>query len=115
MSKTPDEIKKGLFCCWRDGCATCPYDDDCIMGENFAGLARDALTYIQQLESRLAQVERERDTALCDMTKSCVFCKHSYLNNPGIDYCKFVECCQNYARFEWRGVCERNTKEDSDG
>jgi hypothetical protein len=62
--KTPDEIKKGLFCCWEDGCATCPYDDDCTMEANFEQLAKDSLDYINQLESRLAQVERERDAAV---------------------------------------------------
>ena len=53
--KSPDEIKKGLFCCWEDGCATCPYDDDCTMEANFEQLAKDALAYIQQLEETVAK------------------------------------------------------------
>lgn len=55
--KTPDDIKKGLFCCWEDGCATCPYDDDCTMEANFEQLAKDALAYIQQLEEKLKAYE----------------------------------------------------------
>lgn len=60
--KTPDEIKKGLEC---ERCSECPYDsiDDPV---RTCGLEvdHDALAYIQQLESRLAQVERERDAAV---------------------------------------------------
>lgn len=78
--KTPDDIKKGLFCCWEDGCATCPYDDDCTMEANFESLAKDSLDYTNQLESRLAQAERERDAAVADlMTASmnlCSACKY---------------------------------------
>lgn len=95
--KTPEEIKKGLFCCWEDGCTTCPYDEDCTMEANFEQLAKDALAYIQQLEAdkaawedvaaspgtvedmarenyrlteRLAQVERERDALLHDLRRA---------------------------------------------
>lgn len=57
--KTPDEIKKGLECCHRrNSCRRkCPYDGP---SHNIDGcttkLAGDALTYIHQLESRLADV-----------------------------------------------------------
>ena len=112
--KTPDEIKKGLFCCWEDGCTTCPYDDDCTISENFMDVARDALTYIQQLEYRLAQVERERDAALHDINRCCGTCKH-FQNEE--DDCTAEECIGSYMEpscWEWRGVCEENTKCDAD-
>ena len=130
--KTPDEIKKGLFCCWEDGCATCPYDDDCTMGENFMDVAKDAHAYIQQLESdnenkqkridelvsRLAEVERERDAAVADLSDRCQYCKHISCddedeNSPckdcmqrkgGVPFAPMIRTC-----FEWRGVCEENT------
>ena len=88
MSKTPDEIKKGLECCHVGDCECerCPYQkaNSCMHW-----LKQDALEYIQQLEagidhaekvamecaksitenldklvSRLAQVEQERDAAV---------------------------------------------------
>lgn len=61
--KTPDEIKKGLGLCQREapseemGCSLCPYDDGGYdMCECTGCLSKDALTYIQQLEKRLADV-----------------------------------------------------------
>ena len=65
--RTPDEIKKGLENCAdskNDYCMGCPYD---VSEEAESGaicitmMAHDALAYIQQLESRLAQVEWEMD------------------------------------------------------
>lgn len=50
--KKPDEIKKGLFHCGEDGCADCPYYDDCGLSDHFTQIARDAIVYIQQLEER---------------------------------------------------------------
>lgn len=122
--KSPDEIKKGLFCCWEDGCATCPYDDDCTMEANFEQLAKDALAYIQQLESRLAQVERERDAAVADLKDSgdCRYCKNLDLSdNCGFgncctcenDKCPCCKCDRKNDHFEWRGICAENTKEDA--
>lgn len=113
--KTPDEIKKGLECCANGNLVCtgrCVYEDDCCFPDCKEELQTDALAYIQQLESRLAKVERERDAAVEDIEKTCIFCKHSYLNNPGIDCCPYVEQCQDSEKFEWRGVCEENTKEE---
>ena len=123
--KTPDEIKKGLFCCWEDGCATCPYDDDCTMGENFMDVAKDAIAYIQQLESRLAQVERERDSAVGDLQEAardgavCTACKHDEefaeaCAEADFDckQCKqtcMCKTCNANSNYEYRGLCEENT------
>ena len=107
--KTPEGIKLGLQHCSVSGidtCVNCPYDDghiDCAKDKN-----NDALAYIEQLESRLAQVERERDAAVNDLDKAlnldevddCHFCKH--IKKPTCYECKW----------EWRGVCPENTKEE---
>ena len=68
----------------------------------------EAACLIDQLESRLAQVERERDAAVNDLDKAlnldevddCHFCKH--IKKPTCYECKW----------EWRGVCPENTKEE---
>ena len=120
--KTPEEIKKGLECCWSESldlktCRGCPYDGmpykpiDCE-----EKLGQDALAYIQQLESRLAQVERERDAAVRDLSnESCRFCKHVECKDA--DPCKtcrpaWYPACLDRQNFEWRGVCQENSKEE---
>lgn len=58
--KTPDEIKQGLECCnTYNDCQSCPYGDKvekgwgCCVQRN-----ADALAYIRQLESKLAEYEK---------------------------------------------------------
>lgn len=106
--KTPDEIKKGLYHCGADdvGCTGCSYNKKNVMCEG--NMEIDALTYIVTLENLLAQVERERDAAVRDLAKAmsldgvedCSFCKN--IKKPYCDPCKW----------EWRGVCTENTKEE---
>jgi len=54
--KTPDEIKRGLWCCTHNsGCDACPYRDisvGCRPARN-----DDALALIQQLEADKQQLE----------------------------------------------------------
>ncbi len=67
-----------------------------------------AANWIDKLESRLAQVERERDAAVMEIETAinskaglgCHLCKHN-----GVYDC--FECV-----WEWRGVCEESTKEE---
>lgn len=112
--KTPEEIKKGL--------AEAPHvkyvvDDqsrDDVHYERY-GVAigyilRDQIyTYITQIESRLAQVERERDAAVADLRiyAGCKVCKFGDLKFPN-------DCmdCIRMCNWQWRGVCEENTKEE---
>lgn len=100
--------------------------------------AKDALAYIQQLEadlksereqhqytidaanvmkdeamkleSRLAQVERERDAAVKDL--KLVRCCGTCVNNEGgcTTECYIVSGVPS--GWEWRGVCEENTEEE---
>lgn len=64
--KTPDDIKKGLLYCGNTGCGCgeCPYESSCGPRGDGATPENDALAYIQQLETRLALAERERDAAI---------------------------------------------------
>lgn len=113
--KTPDEIKKGLECVGGliEPCVSgCPYEKSCECGLT---AARDAIEYIQQLEYRLAQVEMERDALIRHVQGKCHACKYieGYPNKRACSGCKHTY----YARpgsidnWEWRGVCEQNTKD----
>lgn len=124
--QTPDEIKKGLNFNNIDHCNECPYDGlDCAKHVD-----QDALAYIQQLESRLAQVERERDAAVAaipEIAKDGYVCT-GCINNVGLDKrckeadfncneCKYpCKCknCESNSNYKWRGVCEENTKEEEE-
>ena len=121
MMKTPEEIKKGLEqCAETETCENCHYRDDCMEVFRNSPLTKDALAYIQQLESRLAQVERERDAAIADVES---LCSTNYFSGNYCEYCKHKETdgkcnhpCVAYSSdwgWEWRGVCEENTKEEN--
>ena len=125
--KTPDEIKKGIYCCYvysfERKCDECPYtvdatDCDCLPGN-------DAFEYIQQLERRIGElaekvaqidhVTRERD-ALLEIVKElgeCNYCKHdSYCPHtiPDCMNCKDGNCqcysCGHQSKWKWSGVQE---------
>lgn len=57
--KTPDEIKKGLEACVAGECRSkrheCPYRN---YGECTMALSENALTYIHELEAKLAEYEK---------------------------------------------------------
>ena len=124
--KTHDEIKKGLTCvCDSPECEDCAYAtkvEDKEFGEilqfHCSEIYKDAYELIIQLESRLAQVEREREAAehdlhlLADGEGACNVCARfdeGYIPTP--PHCRYAwddDC------FRWRGVCAENTKEDSE-
>ena len=61
--KSPEDIKKTLRCgvnMWNGDCTKCPY----LANGCLDGCCMDALIYIQQLEARLAQAEKEREVAI---------------------------------------------------
>ena len=121
--KTPDEIKRGLESrtCHDDDmfvdCSHCPYYLTCTHCD--IEMHKNALAYIQQLETRLAQAERERDAAVGDLSDSCKFCNFA---KQGLEKLPCDKCFQRVGkhpwspmvrtRFEWRGVCDENTKEE---
>ena len=54
--KTPDEIKKGLECCYEGiDCTKCPYMEGCFEDDEkpYGLVVPDALVYIQQLEAQV--------------------------------------------------------------
>lgn len=83
----------------------------------------EAASMIEDLESRLAQVERERDAAVADLEKykGCGTCKFQDVQFECDDYQSCHECdnadCPCYGIsvdncWQWRGVCAENTEED---
>lgn len=71
-----------------------------------------AANWIDKLEFRLAQVERERDALLDYLGDStcapCDICKHDV--GSGVMGCKRIREI-GIPCFEWRGVCAENTEE----
>ena len=110
--KTPEIIKKGLMYCNGNhpNCSGCPYDtDEDYENKCLDDLQVDALDYIIQLESRLSQVERERDAAVHDLHvlfsedgHTCMICDVEKAEAG----CMFD--CEHQRK--WRGVCKENTK-----
>ena len=101
--KTPEEIKKGLECCYSPvepmlRCEACPYYGSIVCKMR---LHTDALAYIRSLE-------RERAAAVADLAAIhvCSTCKH--VPDDSIDYIQGVcfECCTTKCNYEWRGVPE---------
>ena len=146
MSKTPEEIKKGLrrFATELDDIVVlCNVEEAAGLLEEARNRMFEAANYIEEMESdlcawadvasspgavedmarenymlteRLAQVERERDAAVKSMrlVRLCENCKH--VDKPCESY-PCSSCSMDRERrkpnWEWRGVCEENTKEDS--
>lgn len=111
--KMPNEIKKGLECCanamMKQSCVGCPWFKT---GDEFCNetVMLDALAYIQQLETELAAVKRERDAAIADLELCgiCKVCKHMATKCDDCRRCKLrIAFCD---KFEWRGVCPENTE-----
>ena len=89
--------------------------------EHCADYINSADDYIQQLESRLSQAERERDAAVNDLLHHCWNCAY-HRDDPieEIDtggrtihrYCDADYCFpDDNSSWQWRGVCPENTKE----
>lgn len=116
--KTPEEIKKGLWCCIGDSsyhCDKCPYEKGCKVAHD--ELFDDVLAYIQQLESKLAQAERERDAAVYDLAagRDCPDCKHYEVPSFKQPCRSCMRDTESKSKWEWRGPCPENTKEADSG
>lgn len=126
--KTPDEIKNGLRGCadkgnceWCSLARECEEDADALayitqLEKNYDGLDelfRDAVVERNELAKRLAQLEREKQAMLRDMQmySMCGACKHFVDGKkcPMYDDCDYAKV----GRFEWRGICPENTKDDA--
>lgn len=78
-----------------------------LVDHAFAG---EVIDCIEQLVSRLAQAERERDAAVKDLAviKFCALCEEDKNTQEyGSDRC---HSCVNKSNWKWRGVCAENTE-----
>ena len=74
MTRTSDEIKKGLELCYKDiDCSECPYVDDCFGNDEtpFGAVMPDALALIQQLQDDNA----EKDKSMQQLERSLSFAR----------------------------------------
>lgn len=121
MTRTPDEIKKGLECCtasYADCHRECPYKPDCDGSQ----ILKDSLAIIQRLQAenaeqaeRIQQLEAERDALLKEM-RVCIFCDRDVPDACPIvcEHCE-LDCpckdCVDFNKWQRRGV----QKEDGNG
>ena len=118
MTRTPDEIKKGLeHCINGTSCRGCPYCEECAIASDCNPMHKDLQEYIQQLESdkqqlegmlahmnqlrdaaarralqmeeRVHQLEAERDAAINDIMHTCATCKHYFFNKDDGSDCEY--------------------------
>lgn len=104
MMKTPEEIKKDAETCMNHphtySCNSCRLYSECH------GIAEHIIKELYDLvihyESRLAQVERERDAAVADLKlyAGCKVCKHGDFKFPK----ECMDCGNETNYWEWRGV-----------
>lgn len=113
MVRTHEEIKKGLECCSNatvESCGECSYHTK----EDHSAVCIVHLT--KDAKALLAQVERERDAAVSELASNCRACRFI------VDDSHCEDCFQRVGKhpwspivrtkFEWRGICAENTKED---
>jgi hypothetical protein len=115
--KTPEEVKKGLWCCqaqYSASCGKCPYSNDgrdC--GRNGVQIMKDALTYIQQLEAELEAIKMEVDMAVSALHGDCGVCM--FQQTAKCDSCRYgVNPWYVHDCWEWEGVCPENTEVQGD-
>ena len=83
----------------------------------------ELLKAADQLKSRLAQAERERDAAIKDLSDNCRKCRFI---NEELENSPCKDCFQRNGifpwspmvrtKFDWRGICPENTEgENADG
>lgn len=132
MSKSPDEIKKGLECCIKSACEPCcPYGNtaNCKFAIH---LLEDVLAYIRQLESdkqqlegmlhhmnqlrdaaarralqmegHVHQLEVERDAAVRELADhcGCLVCQHADTDPDKAPCNECTNCNGDGVEFKWQ-------------
>ena len=106
--KKPEEIKKGLHNCLSgiDCPDDCPYSSDCIVYDDDYIVEREALAYIQQLESKLNQAVEDIRRLGRIGQNICPVCAHHNHGEGSKEHC--ITCIINREtdNFEWRGMKE---------
>lgn len=76
---------------------------------------------LREAKARLEQAERERDAAVSDLSNGCAYCKYvglDFEDSPCEDCFqkdgKYPWSPMKRTKFEWRGACVENTKEESE-
>ena len=124
--KTPDEIKDNARTCisqpYTEPCGSCELYPKCRGDVNYNLIA--LLDLVNEYERRLAQVEREMDAlvhfiqkesfpaVISNIPEACQWCKN--LGDFTKEVCKFCGTHEVFGNFEFRGVCEENTKDGAD-
>lgn len=132
--KTPDEIKKGINCCYGHPfvmeCDECPYMSELDIERDCEfDLVNDIYAYIQQIEARIdtltakavlfdeavalgKKYKRERDAAVEQLRKggrACSTCKFSEdipENDKICEECRLTGTKLLYSNWEWVGPQE---------
>lgn len=107
MTRTPDEIKKGLLCfsAEHQGCIDCAYRHFRECSDLVAADARACIQQfeaeVERLQAKLEKVKRERDALRheVNLVGSCAVC--------GADGIK-CRACYGASEFVWRGPCAEN-------
>ena len=108
--KSADEIKNGLVCCVQGNVCrkNCPYGGRPHgIVECTSRLSRDALAYIQQLESKLNQAVE--DIRMLGRTGEFICPVCAYYNHGEGTKGECVKCLTGDG-FRWRGEKEEETK-----
>ena len=120
--KTPEEIKEdAATCLTKPPNAMCDrFDLNKKCKGDCSYVIKELYGLVLHYESRLAQVERERDAAVADLKDCadghCIHCKSINLATE----CDFngecyvclnddCPCHESNCQWQWRGVCEENT------
>lgn len=107
--RSTDENKCGMQCIRTNSERICvkPEKGQCPRCEQLVG---EALVRIRQLEQRLAQAEREKNALLFDSNGKCSACKN--MDEAICFKCVHANWDEEAAGdyWQWRGVCEENSK-----
>ena len=121
--KTSDEIRKAAQLLRREaGRAAMAYGTDLMYGGkecqteeewiDALDAGADALLLVEDLESRLAQAERERDAAVADLRREacCYQCQDNETDEMDEPCYSCLETIGERPNWQWRGVCAENSK-----
>ena len=114
MTKTHEEIKKGLeHCINGTSCRGRPYCEECATASDCNPMHKDLQEYVQQLEEfadkkivelfeKVEQLQAERDAAVAGLKSNCTCPECKYFSDDIQEPCR--GCKPTDSKFEWRGI-----------